>query len=58
MNLSKAWNTKLEVASFFLLSKILYKKCVEIVAGETFKFTKPSKGRGKIQEKNISPIAN
>ena len=27
MNLSKAWNTKLEVASF-LLSKILSKKCV------------------------------
>ena len=26
MNLSKAWNTKLEVASF-LLSKILSKKC-------------------------------
>ena len=27
MNLSKAWNTKLEAANF-LLSKILYKKCV------------------------------
>ena len=27
MNLSKAWNTKLEVASF-LLSKIVYKQCV------------------------------
>ena len=27
MNRLKAWNTKLEVASFFLLSKILYKKC-------------------------------
>ena len=26
MNLSKAWNTKLEAASF-LLSKILYKQC-------------------------------
>ena len=41
MNLSKAWNTKLEVASF-LLSKILYKKCALVEVIWVLRMIKPS----------------